>query len=374
MNIHSALQRRAREAKSWLFEASFPLWSREGVAGSTFAEALDFGHSQLDADTSRVRVQARQTYVFATAAARGWQPEEARDLIELGLDALRKHCRRPDGLFGRRLYVDGRGLADDTADLYDTAFALLAFATSARIEGEMPILIALPQAIKSELSHPAGGFRESLPPPEFRLQNPHMHLFEALLALNKVRAHQEHQEMTDHVLGLCRDHFIDSKTGTLGERFHQNWSTPSSDAGDLVEPGHHFEWVWLLDQYAKMKHEPRPPEAQRLYEFGLSTLDAEGRAVQEVTRKGAPHDKSRRTWPQTEALKAHLAMWQSGDDTAGQHAIDSFDILMDEYLTPEGGWVDHYSANGDVLAQNIPASTLYHIVLAFDYLMDVAEA
>ena len=44
---------------------------------------------------------------------------------------------------------------------------------------------------------------------------------------------------------------------------------------------------------------------------------------------------------------------------------------MDEYLTPEGGWIDHYDADGQVLARDMPASTLYHIMLAFTVLMAV---
>ncbi|MEM7662279.1 MAG: AGE family epimerase/isomerase [Pseudomonadota bacterium] len=373
MNIYSALQRRAREAKSWLFDASYPLWSREGVAGTAFAEALDMTHAQLTSDTSRVRVQARQTYVFAKAGARGWDKSDARELTEFGLDVLRKQCRRPDGLFGRRLDSDGGGLTDDTADLYDTAFALLAFATSAANGTEMPILTALPETIKSELTHSEGGFRETIPDTEFRLQNPHMHMFEALLELSNVTRLQEHHEMADALQSLCLQHFIDKSTGTLGERFASNWQVPQGDAGNVVEPGHHFEWAWLLNQHAQQSGGTCPDEARRLYEFGISTLDADGRAIQEVARNGTPHDASRRTWPQTEALKAHLAMWGSGDERAGERAVDSFDILMDEYLTPEGGWIDHYSGDGQVLSENMPASTLYHIVCAFEFLMDVTE-
>ncbi|MEM8633603.1 MAG: AGE family epimerase/isomerase [Pseudomonadota bacterium] len=373
MNVDAALRRRAREAKSWLFDASYPLWSREGVNAATFAEALDLGHARLAGETSRVRVQARQTYVFATAERQGWKIEDARELTEFGLDILNKQCRRPDELYGRVIKTDGSGLEDDTADLYDTAFALLAFSTAALNGDETDALNALPQAISSELSHAAGGYRETIPVPEFRLQNPHMHLFEAFLGLMETKGIAEHREIADQIESLCLEHFFDANTGTLGERFNQDWTTPDGDAGDVVEPGHHFEWVWLLNQYARLRNSAPPEVSDQLYGFAVSTLDEEGRAVQEVRRNGARHDSSRRTWPQTEALKAHLTMWQRGDERAGERAINSFDILMDEYLTPEGGWIDHYSGDGQVLSKTMPASTLYHIVGAFEFLMDVAE-
>ncbi|MEM9670228.1 MAG: AGE family epimerase/isomerase [Pseudomonadota bacterium] len=370
MNIQSALRRRAREARSWLFDACFPLWSREGVYGNIFTETLSLEHVVLESETSRVRVQARQTYAFARAVDLGWQPDDARELTELGLSSLRTQCQRPDGLFGRRIFTDGRGLADDTADLYDTAFALLAFATA----GGRDDLIKLPKCIEAELKDPGGGYKEAIPPNRFRLQNPHMHLFEAFLATIPISGQNEHRHKAAELQSICLERFIDSKTGTLGERFNKDWSVPEGSSGEVIEPGHHFEWVWLLDQYATLTGSARPLAAERLYDFALSSLDAKGRAVQEVKRDGSIHDGSRRTWPQTEALKAHLTVWRSGNEQAGQRAVQSFDILMDEYLTPEGGWIDHYSASGQVLATNIPASTLYHILAAFAFLMETAEA
>jgi N-acylglucosamine 2-epimerase/mannose-6-phosphate isomerase len=47
--------------------------------------------------------------------------------------------------------------------------------------------------------------------------------------------------------------------------------------------------------------------------------------------------------------------------------IGSTRLLLDRYLkncTP-GVWVDHFSADGKPLTTTAPASTLYHIFLAF---------
>ena len=44
---------------------------------------------------------------------------------------------------------------------------------------------------------------------------------------------------------------------------------------------------------------------------------------------------------------------------------------MDEYLTPEGGWIDRYDADGLPVATTIPASTGYHVVLALTELIRV---
>ena len=143
----------------------------------------------------------------------------------------------------------------------------------------------------------------------------------------------------------------------------------------MVKPGLQFEWVWMLHAYARASGTPVSPSAERLYTFACSTLDEAGRAVQDVTREGAIVDGSRRTWPQTEALKAHLALFEAtGDERFAAFACRSFDVLMDEYLTPEGGWIDHYDATGKPLSQTMPATTGYHVVLAFAELIRIMGA
>ena len=67
-------------------------------------------------------------------------------------------------------------------------------------------------------------------------------------------------------------------------------------------------------------------------------------------------------------------MHLTGEREAEARAIRSFDILMDEYLTPEGGWIDHYDGDGQVISQNMPASTGYHVVLAFLELIKASGA
>lgn len=373
--MERALARRAREARNWLFDACFPLWAEQGFDRNVFCEALDMSHRPLEGLTSaRVRVQARQTYVFATAARLGWRPELSVGLAETGLDVLTRLCRREDGLFGRVIDIETGGLGDDTADLYDTAFALFAAAHLPPSHERSVLVSETLTAIETHLKDEASGYIEHLPRPAYRLQNPHMHFFEALLALCEADQDPSHLTPATDIHNLCLEHFIDARSGALGERFErQDWRRPEGEAGDVVEPGHQFEWVWLMGEYARLAGTDLPEQANGLYEFACSTLDREGRAVQSCDRKGQPVDASRRTWPQTEALKAHLLRWHMGDQAAGARAIASFDILMDEYLTPEGGWIDHYDAEGHVIAPDMPASTGYHVVLAFSNLISTLE-
>lgn len=381
MMTTSALRRRAKEARLWLFESCFPLWAEHGLTDAgLFPEVLSLQHGELARDVTRVRLQARQTYLFAEAWRMGWRRDTAARLVQSGVSILTGPALATSGLPGKTLHADGSGLADASADLYDTAFVLFALAEAANGPGPAGEALASANAVLAALDRLArdtahGGYAEALPAPSVRLQNPHMHLLEACLALYRAERSAVHLARASEIIQLFETRFTAGEGGLLGERFAPDWSVPSGEAAEIVEPGHQFEWVWLLNTWSRLANKPLPDAATRLYGFGLSTLDEAGRACQEVTRHGIAHDASRRTWPQTEALKAHLAMYeQRGDDRFAAAACRSFDVLMDEFLTEDGGWIDHFAADGSVLAKDIPASTGYHVVLAFAELIRVMDA
>jgi mannose/cellobiose epimerase-like protein (N-acyl-D-glucosamine 2-epimerase family) len=51
-------------------------------------------------------------------------------------------------------------------------------------------------------------------------------------------------------------------------------------------------------------------------------------------------------------------------------------LLLERYLahTPHGTWMDAFDADGRPVATTIPASTLYHLFLAFAEVLRVSEA
>ena len=377
----SALQRRAREARLWLLDSCFPLWADHGVnASGLFPEALTMSLDEAPSDTTRVRVQARQTYVFAEAWRLGWKRDTAARLVTAGVATLAGRALNEQGLAGRLLSTETGSLTDPVFDLYDTAFTLLGLAEAARGPGPAEPALAAASTILASLDRVArdpdhGGYAETLPRPAQRQQNPHMHLLEACLALHAAQPGGGHLARAQELVDLFENRFTAGENGLLGEYFAPDWSPLPGDPGRIVEPGHQFEWVWLLHAHARLKGEPVSPAAERLYTFALTTLDVDGRAIQTAARGGAPIDASRRTWPQTEALKAHLAMYEAHrDERFAEAACRSFDVLMDEYLTEDGGWIDHFSAGGAVLSGNMPASTGYHVVLAFAELIRVMNA
>ncbi|MBY0422074.1 MAG: AGE family epimerase/isomerase [Parvularculaceae bacterium] len=364
-SVDAALAEAQTSVKRWLFEDAFPFWSEAGPdPRGGFRERLALNGSPIADPTSRVRVQARQTVVFSHARALGWEPATSVGHVARGAEILLRGCRRADGLFGK-IMAAGGGLASDEPDLYDNAFCLLALAHAARTLADprlLDVADVVLAALDGTLGHPRGGYQESLPPRLPRRQNPHMHLFEALLALAAVDPSRDYLARAATLAALFERRFVDRSTSALVEYFDDGW-TPL--AGH-VEPGHHFEWSWLLGEHARATRRPPSPTQRALYTAALPFLDAEGQAPQTAMIGGGAVDATRRAWTQTETLKAHVAM---SDDRA---ALTTLAGLVRHHLAgaPAGAWLDHVAADGALLATDIPASTGYHIVLAFDVFLN----
>jgi mannose-6-phosphate isomerase len=118
---------------AWLVEAALPLWASAGrdSARGSFQEALTVTGEPWPAPR-RARVQTRQTWVYATAAAEGLGEHYAA-LAKSAYAFYRPRYRGPDGLFARTADDEGR-IVDPTALLYEQAFSLLAMAALERLE------------------------------------------------------------------------------------------------------------------------------------------------------------------------------------------------------------------------------------------------
>jgi mannose-6-phosphate isomerase len=362
--------------KGWLFDHALPLWWRVGadhVRGG-FHEVIGQDGVALDRDR-RARVQARQIYVYATAGALGWDGPW-RDAVEHGLTYFLTSYRRPDGLFRTKVKADGE-IADDTAVLYDQAFALFALAMAYRVLPERGELVVEAQdllgQIQASFALPIGGFVESSPERPYQ-SNPHMHLFEAMLAWREVDADPDRQRtwdaQADAVAELCLTRFIDAKTGALREFFDAGWAPAPGLDGQIVEPGHQLEWAWLLVRWARLRNRPDAlSAAERLFQIGVGPgLDLDrGVALQQLLEDFSVHDPVARLWPQTEWLKAALAIAAArpnDPDLADQvpKAAAALQLYLD---TPIPGlWWDRLEPSGRFVEEPAPASSLYHIACA----------
>ena len=368
----TALRETASRVRRWLNEFAWPLWIARGLdRDGLFFEQLDFaGHPDLTA-CRRVRVQGRQLFAFARALAAGH--EAAHAPLTHALATVEARCWGIAGKPGwiHMLTPDGEPL-DTLRDTYDQAFMLFGLAAAAHVGFPHALVLARRTVafLDASVADPkAGGYFEGLPASLPRRSNPHMHLLEAMLALYEVAGDVRWLQRADRIAELFERRFFDQRTGTLGEYFSRDLVLAQGDRGESVEPGHHFEWCWLLHRLAAAGGRSYRGQAGALYAFGLRHgIGASGFAIDECTKSGRQLRLSRRTWPQTELIKAHLA------NGAFDDAARVCDKLLDSYLATRvpGLWVDQFDANGEARADVVPASTLYHLVVAFEDLLRVA--
>lgn len=358
----------------WLKLSALPLWATLGVAADGgFVEVLDENGSAVG-DFRRARVQARQAYVFSLGSEWGWG-EGYAGLVERGLARFEATNQRPDGLYRTRVTAEGAPL-DETASLYDQAFVLLATATAtaAGIDADRQRrtaarLVAAVDALKL----PQGGWREPAGP--LYQANAHMHLLEAALAWEAVQPDGPWTAIADEVVGLARDHFIDRAGGFLREFFDADWRPAAGEAGSLVEPGHQFEWAWLLTRWGRLRGDSWAEEAaRRLFACGERGLDAaRGVVVDELDDALSVRSARARLWPQTEWLKAALILAETAEADERKRLIGSARRALrglNRYLGRDGLWCDKLRAEGQFEREPAPASSLYHIVAAANQLRE----
>jgi mannose-6-phosphate isomerase len=370
----AALRHEHEWLSRWLLRDAYPLWAARGYdrLHGGFEESLTSAGAGGD-QPRRARVQVRQIYAFARAASLGWQADEARRLVAQGLEYFLPHYRRSDGLFRTLVAVDGKAL-DERAFLYDQAFVLLALAESERLLKSGSELVGAAQALRAalyrHLKRPGPGFSSGVPDALPLLSNPHMHLLEAALNWTSVGNDPEWQALADEIVALALERLIDGATGALRENFDEHWAPLAGTAGRIVEPGHQFEWAWLLLCWGRSVGADASQAAARLVQIGETYGIRGGVALNALLDDFSIHDAEARLWPQTERLKAAALMAATtGEACFWSMAVQAAKGLR-RYLetgTP-GLWHDRLKADGQFVQQSAPASSFYHIVCAIDEL------
>jgi len=348
------------ELPRWLAEQALPLWSTVGVdaATGTVWEALDHQGKPLTDMPRRLRVQVRQAYCLAQS-----EDPAHRDLaLQLFRFAMDKGFDPKTGNLAAQLAPDTRILTAPH-DLYDLAFMLLAASALIRAGFDIAADLARLEQELAKLKAPRGWYEnaaQTLP----RRQNPHMHMFEAAMALFQATGEARFHDMAKEGLSLFRQVFL-QRDGRVLEYFDIDW-VPLAAADQGVEPGHMAEWVYLIDHFEQISGQDSGVPLRRLFDAVLTRRDASGL----LPDRAEPLLDSRRMWPQTELLKAGVAMRRRGvelDQSASPEGVLER-MWQDYFETPvAGGWYDKRSAEGALLSTNMPASTFYHILVAFRF-------
>jgi mannose-6-phosphate isomerase len=255
--------------------------------------------------------------------------------------------------------------------LYDQAFGLLAFnvaaaAGEARAEREHQSRELLALVLKS-MKRAGPGFNTGVPASVPLQSNPHMHLFEAALSGCEVCSESSlWKSLADDLAELALAKFIDSGTGALREFFDEQWNPAPELPGRIVEPGHQFEWAWLLLRWGGPRNTRARAAALKLIEIGEGHGLRNGLATNSLLDDFSAHDAGARLWPQTERLKAAcIAARLTGEGKYFSMAVAAAEGLLRYLDCPVPGlWFDRIDADGKLVDEPAPASSFYHLVAA----------
>lgn len=384
-----------RELMGWFLDAALPLWDEHGVDRvrggyfETLASIDSAGTLRGAGEVRRGRVVARQLYVFDVGQRLGWRSKRTNP-VKHGCDYLFAHLHRGDGLWNSAVDAVTRE-PRASFSLYEQAFYLFALARLHPALGNLYSTAATAaqslRRLRAGWGKPIGGFEEASPPSLPLKSNPHMHLLEAALAWLEVAEGAEQAvwaELACEVVGLCLSRFRDARTGAIRENFDCDWRPAPADEGRIVEPGHQFEWAWLLMQWSTSQHSTATQRsecigaASRLLDIGerWGVDERRGVAINELWDDLRPKDATAKLWPQTERLKAWCARLDHAQSAAEAgracRRIEAAARGLMKYLRTDrpGLWHEVSSTDGTFATGPSRASSFYHIVHAIAVLKD----
>ena len=377
--------------RPWLIERCLPFWAetaRDHDFGG-FVGVVDENANPVVEAPKAALVQARQIYSFAHGRLLGADSSTTMAAMAAYDFLIDNMWDWKDGGFFHRVGRDGDPAgegADTMKDFYDHSFVLFGLAWLHRAtKDHRPLAWARKtmEFMDDALADPEyGGYHEndrSDPYPLPRRQNPHMHLLEALLALYETTGEDDWLTRAGAIVELFHTRFLDTGTGTLREFMGRDFAEAPAPAGRIREPGHHFEWVWLLLHYGRLSGDTGVREtAGRLYRFamdhGVETDPAfPAAAFDEAAPDGTLITDSKLLWPQTEAVKAFCARAELLGDADGRALAERHLAMMFErYLSAEtGSWRNRLGRDGTVLDPTAPTRILYHVMMCVSEAMRV---
>ncbi|MEJ6819044.1 AGE family epimerase/isomerase [Pseudomonas sp. LF-5] len=345
-----------------------PLWQGPGWNADMALpyEALDAAHQPLPPQRYRTMACARQLYLFSSLIG-------VVDNAEVRAAALFRSLQRHfhDAEHGGWFYsIDPQGQPlDQRKDLYTHAFILFACAHYWEKSGDPLVESTLNAALEIIGRRFATGDglyeaclnRDWITLETGPLQNPLMHLAEAFLATLAVR---EDAQTQTALLALCtamHKQFVDPQYGLLMEK-------PLGAVDNWYEPGHQFEWYFLLESSPLLRESKLHSALDRTFAFteqyGVEQATGAVWAMLDLQQDARPKDSTQRIWAQAEYLRA-LTLRPDSEAVV----LRQLQALQQRFLHA-GGWHECRDEQGEVSRKDMPSTTPYHLATCYSGLAE----
>ena len=343
-----------------------PLWQGPGWNADMALpyEALDAQHQPLPPQRYRAMACARQLYLFSSLIG---QVPGAEARAAALFRSLQQHFH--DAEHGGWFYsIDPQGAPlDPRKDLYTHAFILFACAhywDKVREPLVESVLNAALEVIAQRFATGDGLYEASLDRDwssldSGPLQNPLMHLAEAFLATLSVREDIDVQRALVDLCTAMQKRFIDPQQSVLMEK-------PLGAVDNWFEPGHQFEWYFLLESSPLLRGSALHTSLDRAFTLTEQRgVDPQtGAVLAMLNLKGLAKDATQRIWAQAEYLRALTLRPDSQASVQRQ-----LQALQQRFLHARG-WFECRDEQGEVSRKDMPSTTPYHLATCYRGLLD----
>ena len=340
-----------------------PLWQGPGWNADMALpyEALDAEHQPLPPQRYRAMACARQLYLFSSLIGQVPAAEERAAAL---FRSLQRHFH--DAEHGGWFYsIDPHGAPlDQRKDLYTHAFILFACAhywDKVREPLVESVLNAALKVIARRFATGDGLYEASLDRNwcslgSGPLQNPLMHLAEAFLATLSVREDRAVQRALLELCTAMQKRFIDPRHGVLMEK-------PLGAVDNWFEPGHQFEWYFLLESSPLLRGSTLHASLERAFAFteqlGVDQQTGAVRAMLDFGPDGGCRDATQRIWAQAEYLRALTLRPDSEPAVLRQLQA------LQQHSLHSRGWYECRDEQGQVSRRDMPSTTPYHLATCY---------
>jgi mannose-6-phosphate isomerase len=344
-------------------EVIVPLWQGPGWNAEMALpfEALDAQHQPLPPQRYRAMACARQLFLFSSFIGHPQVPDADVRAAAL-FRSLQRHFH--DAEHGGWFYsIDPQGAPlDRRKDLYTHAFIIFACAhywTKVREPLVESVLNAALNVVTQRFAD-GDGLYESVLAEDWSsldagpLQNPLMHLAEAFLATLDVREDADTRAALDNLAEAMQRRFVDTKHGVMLEK-------PLDAVDNWSEPGHQFEWFYLLESSEHLRGTPLHGSLTTAFAHAQAQgVDQNTGAVAAMLDVyGSVKDGTQRIWAQAEYLRALTLRPDSEELLARQ-----LNALQQRFLHPTG-WNECLDSQGTISRSDMPSTTPYHLATCY---------
>lgn len=368
----------------WYFQTALPLWARYGV------DTVQGGvHERLEHDLTpvslprRARLVARQIYCFSMGARLG-ENERYRDLSFHCVDFLARHLLSPSGAVRSSINMDDPDDGCSVARLYDDAFVLFALASHASLEKAAAseteaLALRILSASAARCRRADGSWAEPGGP---ILTNPIMHLAEAALSWIEIEGHGRDtwMRLSKEIFGCLYGQMMQPLGCAVPEVFDEAWVPREHESGHWIEPGHQFEWAWLLLRWGglggcKEAFERACVLAETAETRGVDPTHRH--VIAGLNREFEPVRSHAPLWAQTERVRLWhtMAAQEAASSCLAARAMRHRDeglAVLERYISGvhPGLWHEVADESGCFERGPVKASSLYHLAGAAFALSD----